>query len=294
MSKSRTPRERLDVLLVARGLSPDLDQARRTIWAGEVLVDGDLVDQPGARCPVTAEVRLRGAPRRFATRGGEKLDHALTRFGIEVEARVVLDVGAAGGGFTDCLLARGASRVYAVEAGRGQLAPRLRRDPRVMDLGGRDVMALTSDELVPAPSLAVVDVTFRALSHTMSHVIGLLSSEWEAIALLKPLQEAAALGLGRPPDLQRTVIELVLGRFAEQRLPVRATAPAHPLGPGGALEFFLHLGPPGADAEALAQVLAAALAEGAELLARRSSPERSGQRRRKAWRTFRSRRARPR
>lgn len=294
MPKSRTPRERLDVLLVARGLSPDLDQAQRTIWAGEVLVEGDLVDQPGTRCPVAADIRLRRSPRRFATRGGEKLDHALTRFGSETEGRVVLDVGAAGGGFTDCLLARGASRVYAVEVGRGQLAPRLRRDPRVVDLGGRDVMTLMADELVPPPSLAVVDVTFRALSQTMSHVIALLPREWEAVALLKPLQEAAALGLGRPPDLQKTVIELVLRRFAEEHLPVQAAAPAHPLGPGGALEFFLHLGSPGADAEALAQVVAAALAEGADLLAHRPRPGRSGQRRRRAWRKFRSRRSRPR
>ncbi len=290
MPKSPTPRERLDLLLVARGLSPDLDQARRVIWAGEVLVDGDLVDQPGTRCAVTSEIRLRGPARRFATRGGEKLDHALTRFGIGVEGRCVLDVGAAGGGFTDCLLARRASRVYAVEVGRGQLAQRLRLDPRVVDLGGRDVMTLKADELVPPPTMAVVDVTFRALSETMSHVLGLLSGEWEAVALLKPLQEAAALGLGRPPDLQKAVLELVLAQFARQGIPVRAMAPASPLGPGGAVEFFLHIGPPGADREALGQAVGAALAEGAELLARRSGPGRSGQRRRRAWLKFRSRR----
>ena len=292
MPKRReVPTERLDALLVARGLSPDLDQARRLIWSGAVLVEGDLLDQPAVRCPVTAEIRLRGPNRRYVTRGGDKLAHALAGFSLAVQGRCVLDVGAAGGGFADCLLAHGASKVYAVEIGRGQLAQRLRLDPRVVDMGGRDVMSVARDELRPAPTLAVVDVTFRSLSEVLPGVLNLLSGEREIVALLKPLQEAGALGLGRSEDVQRTVFNLLLPQLASQGMQVRAVIPSHPLGPGGALEFFLHLGSSGLSAAALSQAVEAAIAAGIALLSQRPRPKRSGQQRRRNWRQFRARRA---
>jgi len=289
--RQEVPTERLDALLVARGLSPDLDQARRLIWSGVVLVEGDLLDQPAVRCPVAAEIRLRGPNRRYVTRGGDKLEHALAGFNLAVQGRCVLDVGAAGGGFTDCLLAHGATKVYAVEIGRGQLAQRLRLDPRVVDMGGRDVVSVDRDELRPAPTLAVVDVTFRSLSEVLPAVLNLLSGEREIVALLKPLQEAGALGLGRSEDVQKAVFNLLLPQLASQGMQVRAVIPSHPLGPGGALEFFLHLGSPGLTAAALSQAVEAAIAEGVALLSQRLRPKRSGQQRRRNWRRFRGRRA---
>jgi len=286
----KAPKERLDALLVARGLSPDAEQARRLIWSGSVLVDGDLVDQPATLVPETAEIRLRAARRRYVTRGGEKLDGALARFGVDVAGRYALDVGAAGGGFTDCLLSHGAARVYAVEVGRGQLAQRLRLDPRVVDLGGTDITALGPSDLDPPPTLAVVDVTFVSLSDVLPHVLRLLTGRREVIALVKPLQEAAALGLGRPPDLQRTVLTRLLAQLESGGIPVCALAPSDPAGPGGALEFFVHIGEPGLAREALTTAIDEALAEGAALLTRRTKPGRSGQQRRRNWRTFRRRR----
>jgi 23S rRNA (cytidine1920-2'-O)/16S rRNA (cytidine1409-2'-O)-methyltransferase len=276
-------------MLVARGLSPDVETARRVIWAGEVLVDGDLVDQPGTRCARTAEIRLRSPVRRYVTRGGEKLANALARFEVNATGRIALDIGAAGGGFTDCLLQHGASRVYAVEVGRGQLAQRLRLDPRVVDLGGRDVMDLNPAGVQPPASFATIDVTFRSLTEVLPRVLSLLAPPAEAVVLVKPLQEAATLGLGNDPDLPRAVLELLLARFAEAGLPVRNLAPSDPPGPGGALEFFLHLGPPAAEPEALLAMVAAALAEGTERLTRRQAPRRSGQQRRKNWSAFRRR-----
>jgi 23S rRNA (cytidine1920-2'-O)/16S rRNA (cytidine1409-2'-O)-methyltransferase len=287
---SKPPTERLDALLVARGLSTDIDKAQRLIWSGEVIVNGDMVDLPSVRCPVTADIRLRRPHRRYATRGGEKVESAIAHFAIEVDGRCALDVGAAGGGFTDCLLAHGANRVYAVDVGRGQLAQRLRLDSRVVDMGGRDVMTLNRDELEPPPTLAVVDVSFRSLSEILPKVLGLLSGEREIVALLKPLHEAGALGIGRSPDIQRTVLDLLLSRFESQGIQVRAVVPSDLPGPGGALEFFLHVASPGLDEAALSEAVAAAIAAGAAALMRRSKPGRSGQRRRKTWRKFRWRR----
>ena len=284
------PTERLDALLVTRGLGRDLDHARRLIWSGAVLVEGHLCDQPAERCPVGAEIRLRGPHRRYATRGGEKLGPALARFGLAVQGRCVLDVGAAGGGFTDCLLSHGASKVYAVEVGRGQLAQKLRLNPRVVDMGGRDVLTVKREELQPSPTLAVVDVTFRSLSEVLPAVLDLLSGEREVVALLKPLQEAGALGLGRGDDVQSTVFALLLPQFARQGLRLRAIVPSRPPGPGGAREFFLYLGASGLEGAGLAQAVEAARAESADLLAQPSRPRRSGQQRRRNWLAFRRRR----
>jgi 23S rRNA (cytidine1920-2'-O)/16S rRNA (cytidine1409-2'-O)-methyltransferase len=285
----KTAKERLDALLVARGLSRDVDTARRAIWAGEVLVDGDLADQPGTRYATTVEIRLRTPARPYVTRGGEKLANALARFDIEVTGRIALDIGAAGGGFTDCLLTHGATRVYAVEVGRGQLAQRLRLDPRVVDLGGRDVMGLDPAEVQPPAGLATIDVTFRSLTEVLPRVLSLLAAPAEAVVLVKPLQEAATLGMDHVPDVPRAVLELLLTRFAEAGLPVRNLVPSDPPGLGGALEFFLHIGTPGAEPETLAATVAAALAEGAARLAQDRAPRRSGQQRRKNWSAFRRR-----
>ena len=124
-------KKRLDILLVERGLAESRTQAQRFVRAGLVRVAGQVSDKPGTRVVTSAEVTLQARPR-FASRGGEKLDAALVRFGLDVAGLVVADVGASTGGFTDCLLKRGASRVYAIDVGYGQLDWRLRNDPRVV------------------------------------------------------------------------------------------------------------------------------------------------------------------
>ncbi len=283
MPKAKRPRrQRLDALLAARGLCEDVEAARRTIWAGEVIVDGDLVDQPATLVPVTAEIRLR--TRRYATRGGEKLEGALAAFEVEVEGRCALDVGAAGGGFTDCLLSHGASRVYAVDVGRGQLIERLRLDPRVVDMGGVDVMDLRAEELDPRPTLAAADVTFRSLSDVLPKVWELLAEEREAVALVKLLHEAKLAEIDIAEEVQRPVLERLLPRLREAGTPVSDIVPCDEPGPSGAAEFFIHVKPPGvSDAELLEEAERAAV-ERPTLFARSPRRRRSGQKRRRRWR----------
>ena len=146
--KSGPKKQKLSDLLVARGLCADLEEARRSIWAGEVIVNDEMIDQPAARVPVDANIRLRRKQGKYVSRGGEKLEAALKEFAVPVEGRVALDIGASTGGFTDCLLAHGATLVYAVDVGRGQLAQKLHLNPKVVDLGGQDVMSLSPSALV--------------------------------------------------------------------------------------------------------------------------------------------------
>jgi 23S rRNA (cytidine1920-2'-O)/16S rRNA (cytidine1409-2'-O)-methyltransferase len=279
MRPPKQPKLRLDELLVARGLCSTVEEASRRIWAGEVIVEDQMVDHAGERVAAGAHLRLRTRHGRYATRGGDKLERALAALGISADGRTALDVGAAGGGFTDCLLSHGAARVYAVDIGRGQLAQRLRLDGRVVDLGGHDVMTLEPDSLSPRPSLAVVDVTFRSLADVLPKVHSLLTEEQEILALLKPLFEARLSGIGRVQEVQRRVFESLLPRLREAALPVRNVIASPRRGIGGAIEFFLHIRRPGRAREQLWDKVDAALAEAKTLLARKSRPGRSSRKR---------------
>jgi 23S rRNA (cytidine1920-2'-O)/16S rRNA (cytidine1409-2'-O)-methyltransferase len=293
---SKTKKQKLGDLLVARGLCADLEEARRSIWAGEVIVNDDMVDQPAARVPVDANIRLRRKQGKYVSRGGEKLEAALKEFAVSVEGRVALDIGASTGGFTDCLLAHGASLVYAVDVGRGQLAQKLHLNPKVVDLGGQDVMAMNLELLFRdgearqprpttdlQPSLATVDVTFRSLAEVLPKVRELLSGEREIVALLKPLFEARLAGLGRAKDIQRLVFEMLLPKLAEQGLPVQNIITSPLPGSGGAVEFFLHIKAPGRGEEELQELVESALAKAKEKLSEKTGKARTGQNRRKYW-----------
>jgi 23S rRNA (cytidine1920-2'-O)/16S rRNA (cytidine1409-2'-O)-methyltransferase len=288
MSESTRPkRKRLDELLVSRGLCADLDQARRMIWSGEVIADDELADKPAALLAENADIRLR-MRRRYATRGGEKLDEALTAFGVQVQERHVLDVGASGGGFTDCLLSYRAARVYAVDVARAQLPQRLQRDPRVVDFGGRDIMTLQSEELDPRPTMAAVDLTFRSLSDVLPKVIALLSGEWEIVALVKPLHEAKLLGVvGEDDDVYSAVFKRLLLRLRRAGVPVVNAIPSSYSGSRVALEFFLYVKPPGLDEAALRERTEAAIAAGMGLALKSHRRRRSGRKRRQTWRRIR-------
>ena len=153
-------KKRLDLLLSERGLAPSREQARSLIMAGLVAVDGQTVDKPGSPVEEAADVVVQ-APPRYVSRGGLKLEHALDAFDASVEGAVAIDVGASTGGFTDCLLQRGASRVYAVDVGYGQLDWRLRNDPRVVVMERTNIRHLT--EIPEAADLSVIDASFISL-----------------------------------------------------------------------------------------------------------------------------------
>lgn len=238
-------RRRLDLLLVDRGLAPSRSRAQAQVLAGEVFVDGTPVDKPGTAVDAEASVEVRLRRPAFVSRGGLKLDHALTVFGIDVTGRVALDVGASAGGFTDCLLQRGAAKVYAVDVGTGQLAWTLRSDPRVVSLEQRDIRGLTLETIGEPVDLATIDVSFISLFTVLPAVIPLVAPGGPIVSLLKPQFEAgpkvAKRGVVRDPAAHVAVIRKALARAAESGLTVRGVTASPISGPEGNLEFFLWL-----------------------------------------------------
>jgi 23S rRNA (cytidine1920-2'-O)/16S rRNA (cytidine1409-2'-O)-methyltransferase len=185
--------ERLDLLLVARGLAATREKARALVIAGQVTVDGQKADKPGHTYPAGSRLEvLQGPP--YVSRAGKKLEAALDAFGVEVRERVCLDVGASTGGFTDCLLQRGARRVYAVDVGAGQLDWKLRNDPRVAVREGINARYLGVEHVGEPVDLAVCDVSFISLALVLPPIAALLRPEGEMVILVKPQFE---VGRGR-------------------------------------------------------------------------------------------------
>ena len=238
-------RVRIDRLLVEQALIPSRERAARRIMAGEVLVDGQRVDKVGALVSPTAFIELVGR-QRFVSRGGDKLAHALEHFTIDVKGQVCVDVGASTGGFTDCLLQRGAARVYAVDVGTAQLDVKLRADERVVVMENTNARTLDRRLFDEPPVLAVVDVSFISLEKILPAVFGVLASRGHAVALVKPQFEVGrgAVGKGgvvREPAQHRLVVARV-ARYAILRgWHVLGVSPSPLRGPKGNREFFLHL-----------------------------------------------------
>jgi len=235
-----TMRERLDTLLVKRGLAESREWAQRLIRAGEVRVAGQISDKPGARMAMDVEISLQ-APERFVGRGGKKLEAALARFELDVEGMAAADVGASTGGFTDCLLQRGARRVYAIDSGYGQLAWRLRKDPRVMVMERTNARYL---ENLPEPvALVTADVSFISLELILPAAVSWLRPDGQALALIKPQFEALRRevkpgGVVRDPAVHRRVLEQVLKAAAELGLGLQGLMPSPLRGPAGNVEFL--------------------------------------------------------
>ena len=237
---TRDRKERLDLLLVQRGLTSSRQQAQRLIMAGEVTVGERKVDKPGTRVPVGADIAL-AASQPYASRGGTKLAAALDRFGVKVSGLTVADVGASTGGFTDCLLQRGASRVYAIDVGYGQLAWELRNDPRVVVMERTNARYL--DQLPEKVGLATIDVSFISLRLIIPPVVGWLAPGGRVLALIKPQFEAGRGQVGkggvvRDPALHRQVLEDILDWAGCQHLGLRGLVRSPLTGPAGNVEFL--------------------------------------------------------
>lgn len=179
-------KERIDVLLVERGLAPTRTKAQALILAGQVVVDDQRVDKPGTRVSVEAELRLKGEVLPFVSRGGLKLAGALDHFQLEVKGAVAADIGASTGGFTDCLLQRGAVRVHAIDVGHAQLHEKLRQDPRVISKEGVNARQLTDDDLPEPVDVVVIDVSFISLTLVLPSVLTKLKAGGLLVALVKP------------------------------------------------------------------------------------------------------------
>ena len=181
---------RLDKLLVDKGFAPTRERAQSLVLAAKVLVNGQVLTKAGQKVPEDSEITIIGDALPYVSRGGLKLEHAIRTFSIEVSGRTAMDVGASTGGFTDCLLSFGARRVYAVDVGYGQLALKLRNDPRVVVLERTNIRYLPA-ELVPEPvQIATIDTSFISLKLVIPAVLKFLEAEGVLIALIKPQFEA--------------------------------------------------------------------------------------------------------
>jgi 23S rRNA (cytidine1920-2'-O)/16S rRNA (cytidine1409-2'-O)-methyltransferase len=231
-------KKRLDVLLVERGLAESRAQAQALVLAG--LVPGH--SKAGEQIDEDADLVVERPPR-FVSRGGEKLAHALDTLGTEVTGASCLDVGASTGGFTDCLLQRGAARVVAVDVGHGQLHPRIRRDPRVTVLERTNAREL--DRLPFPPDLVTCDVSFISVRTALPPALALAAPGWRALVLVKPQFEAARAevqkGVVRDPAVHRRVLREIAASAPGWGARVAGVVDSGLPGPKGNREFFLHL-----------------------------------------------------
>jgi len=235
---------RADALVLARGLAASRAQAQALIMAGAVSSADRRIDKPGTLLAEDAPLQLASRPR-FVSRGGDKLDFALEALGVQVAGRVCLDVGASTGGFTDCLLQRGAARVYAVDVGYGQLAEKLRRDPRVEPRERVNARDLQPADFSPRPSLVVVDASFIGIGKLVTAIARVLG-EGELVALVKPQFEAGRAAASRGRGVIRDE-ETRLGAIAEARrsieeagFAVQGEVDSAVHGPRGNVERFVH------------------------------------------------------
>lgn len=236
-------KQRLDILLHDRGLAESREKARALIMAGEVLVDGVRVDKAGTRVALEAEITVKASPR-FVSRGGEKLDTALEAFGINVATSVCADVGASTGGFTDCLLQRGASRVYAIDVGYGQLAYALRQDTRVIVMERTNARHLPK---LPEPvDLVTIDASFISLRHLLPVARQWLTEDGQIIPLIKPQFEAGKRDVGkggvvRDRQVHARVLSEVFAVAQSLDLSVCGLIRSPLVGPAGNVEFLAWL-----------------------------------------------------
>jgi len=239
-------KERLDKMLVERGLAQSRERARALILAGKVVVNDHTVDKAGTQVAADLPIRLKGEDIPFVSRGGLKLEKALSVFGLKTEDRVALDVGASTGGFTDCLLQRGAARVYAVDVGYGQLAWPLRQDPRVVNLERTNIRELTAEALPERPDLAVIDASFISLAKVLPATLRLLAEHADIVALIKPQFEVGPGQVGKggvvsDPAQHARVLEKVRSLAESLNLSVADLIESPILGAKGNREFLIHL-----------------------------------------------------
>ena len=239
-------RRRIDTLLAERGLAGSRTSAAESVRAGRVRIgrDGPRATKPGQMVERDVELLVDGE-RRYVSRGGLKLEHALDELGIDVSGRSCLDVGASTGGFTDCLLRRGAKRVIAVDVGYGQLDWTLRNDPRVEVLERTNARHLDPDQLPYAPDLATIDVSFISLAKVLPAVEACLTESGEILALVKPQFELGRGrvrgGVVRAPEERREALLAVAEAAVDVGLSVRGFAPSGLPGPKGNRETFIRL-----------------------------------------------------
>jgi 23S rRNA (cytidine1920-2'-O)/16S rRNA (cytidine1409-2'-O)-methyltransferase len=239
-------KDRFDKLLVERGMVQSRERARALIMAGKVAVEGKRIDKPGIQINVDAEVHLQAKDSPYVSRGGEKIEGALKAFSIDPNGLIVMDVGASTGGFTDCILQKGAKKVYAVDVGYGQLAWRLQKDPRVVNLERRNIRYLQKEEVQEEIDLILIDTSFISVEKFLPHLLGFLKKRGAILSLIKPQFEVGKGEVGkggvvRDQALHEKVIHKISNVSRGLGLKVLGVTESPLLGHKGNREFFIYL-----------------------------------------------------
>ncbi len=239
-------KERLDVLLVKHGLAESREKAKAIIMAGIVYVDGEKEDKAGTSFVETAAIEVRGSTLKYVSRGGLKLEKAMTHFDVTLEGKVCMDVGSSTGGFTDCMLQNGAVKVYAVDVGHGQLAWKLRNDPRVVCMEKTNIRYVTPEDIGDKIEFSSIDVSFISLTKVLGPVKNLLTEEGEIVCLIKPQFEAGREKVGKKGVVRESSVHLEVIEHVISHAVTIGLLPLHleysPIkGPEGNIEYLLHL-----------------------------------------------------
>ncbi len=240
-------KERLDVLLVKQGLAPSREKAKALIMAGNVFVNDNREDKAGAVFdPETARIHVKGPALKYVSRGGLKLEKAMAVFGVDVDGKVCMDIGASTGGFTDCMLQNGAKKVFAVDVGYGQLAWKLRQDERVVCMEKTNIRYVTPQDIGEALDFVSVDVSFISLTKVLPVALTLLKPGGRMVCLIKPQFEAGREKVGkkgvvRDPKVHEEVIEKIVAHVAEIGFFVLNLDFSPVKGPEGNIEYLLYI-----------------------------------------------------
>ena len=239
-------KERLAVLLVNRGLAASREKAKAVIMAGIVYVDGQKEDKAGATFADTVNIEVRGNTLKYVSRGGLKLEKAMSHFGLSLEGKVCMDVGASTGGFTDCMLQNGAVMVYSIDVGHGQLDWKLRNDPRVVCMERTNIRYVTPEDIGEPASFVSIDVSFISLTKVLTPVRELLTENGEIVCLIKPQFEAGREKVGkkgvvRDPKVHLEVIRAVMDFASSIGFEILHLEFSPIKGPEGNIEYLLHL-----------------------------------------------------
>ncbi|MCI5621202.1 MAG: TlyA family RNA methyltransferase [Lachnospiraceae bacterium] len=239
-------KERLDVLLVQRGLASSREKAKTMIMEGNVFVEGQREDKAGSSFDSQVKIEVKGSTLKYVSRGGLKLEKAMNHFDISLKDTVCMDIGASTGGFTDCMLQNGAQKVYAVDVGYGQFAWKLRTDPRVVCMEKTNIRYVTPADIADVLDFASVDVSFISLTKVLIPARELLRDQGEMVCLIKPQFEAGREKVGkkgvvRDPLVHEEVIERVIGFARDNGFRVLNMEYSPIKGPEGNIEYLVHL-----------------------------------------------------
>lgn len=239
-------KERLDLLLVNRGLAPSREKAKAMIMEGNVFVENQREDKAGSVFDVEAAIEVRGNTLKYVSRGGLKLEKAVAHFGIVLDGKICMDIGASTGGFTDCMLQNGAAKVYAVDVGYGQLAWKLRQDPRVVCMEKTNIRYVKPEDIADRLDFASVDVAFISLTKVLGTAKELLNDSGEMVCLIKPQFEAGRAKVGkkgvvREKTVHIEVIEKVIDFAMEQGFFIKNLEYSPIKGPEGNIEYLVYM-----------------------------------------------------